>query len=419
MNSSEYPCFIIPDLSKDPRFASLPVVNGTVASYRFYAGTPIRTSNEINLGSLFLFDDKPREGLTLLQRKFLHEQAANVVRHLETKREASERRRGALMSKGIATFLERASYVNTPISTKPPAGPSTHLLDEAHQIDEKRVIIDDPNNSSVPDNEKNETRQLSTTSKQTQAQETVLDKIRSTLDHAAEILRESLELAAGGVAFFDTSVGYSGAEPGSDTLPEKSIYQDDSSQSSRLQAGAPRIVKTKELAKVLAVSTSASATWDSEVLTNKTLLSMITSYPKGKIWYLNEDYSPPALQINPLESTNRSWPLTLPILEADSTQGEALYLSTMFHGARQVILMPLWDAAGDRWYSGCLVWNQSPVPVFTDSEISYLSTFTSSVMVEISRLDAIIANKMKSDFISSISHEFRSPLHGKCHSRRD
>jgi signal transduction histidine kinase len=67
--------------------------------------------------------------------------------------------------------------------------------------------------------------------------------------------------------------------------------------------------------------------------------------------------------------------------------------------------------------------------VFTvDSEIAYLSAFTNSVMVEISRLDAITANKMKSDFISSISRkpphphvhvwlitfvdEFRRPLHG-------
>lgn len=33
-------------------------------------------------------------------------------------------------------------------------------------------------------------------------------------------------------------------------------------------------------------------------------------------------------------------------------------------------------------------------------------------MVEISRLDSIMANNIKSDFISSISHEFRSPLHG-------
>jgi signal transduction histidine kinase len=69
------------------------------------------------------------------------------------------------------------------------------------------------------------------------------------------------------------------------------------------------------------------------------------------------------------------------------------------------------------------------VPVFTvDSEIAYLSAFTNSLMVEISRLDALSANKMKTDFISSISRmisslplkdsqlmivdEFRSPLHG-------
>jgi signal transduction histidine kinase len=62
-----------------------------------------------------------------------------------------------------------------------------------------------------------------------------------------------------------------------------------------------------------------------------------------------------------------------------------------------------------------------------ESEIAYLSAFTNSVMVELSRLDAITSNKMKSDFISSISRkqqppdpqvvlkmadEFRSPLHG-------
>jgi signal transduction histidine kinase len=76
------------------------------------------------------------------------------------------------------------------------------------------------------------------------------------------------------------------------------------------------------------------------------------------------------------------------------------------------------------------VWSQSAVPVFTvESEIAYLSAFTNSITVEISRLDAITANKMKSDFISSISRklrsstggqksvltvvdEFRSPLHG-------
>ena len=58
----------------------------------------------------------------------------------------------------------------------------------------------------------------------------------------------------------------------------------------------------------------------------------------------------------------------------------------------------------DRWYAGCFVWSQYTVPVFTvDPEIAYLSAFTNSMMVEISRLEAMTANKMKSDFISSIS----------------
>lgn len=69
------------------------------------------------------------------------------------------------------------------------------------------------------------------------------------------------------------------------------------------------------------------------------------------------------------------------------------------------------------------------MPVFTvESEIAYLAAFTNSVTVEIARLDAVTANKIKSDFISSISRkygtfgrprivlrnvdEFRSPLHG-------
>ena len=52
------------------------------------------------------------------------------------------------------------------------------------------------------------------------------------------------------------------------------------------------------------------------------------------------------------------------------------------------------------------MWSQSAVPVFTvESEISYLSAFTNSITVEISRLDAVTANKMKSDFISSISRK--------------
>jgi GAF domain-containing protein len=67
--NDKYPCFIVNDLSQDGRFANLPVVDGSIAAYRFYAGTPITTNHGINIGSFFLFDDKPRDTLSLEHRR--------------------------------------------------------------------------------------------------------------------------------------------------------------------------------------------------------------------------------------------------------------------------------------------------------------------------------------------------------------
>ena len=51
--------------------------------------------------------------------------------------------------------------------------------------------------------------------------------------------------------------------------------------------------------------------------------------------------------------------------------------------------------------------------VFTsEQELSFLAAFSNSVMAEIARLDTKLADAAKADFISSISHELRSPLHG-------
>ena len=47
-----------------------------------------------------------------------------------------------------------------------------------------------------------------------------------------------------------------------------------------------------------------------------------------------------------------------------------------------------------------------------ESELSFLMTFGNSVMAEANRLAYIAAERKKSDFIGSISHELRSPLHG-------
>ena len=52
--------FVVPDATKDPRFASNTLVSGE-PFIRFYAGSPLIYQREIRLGAVCLLDSKPRE----------------------------------------------------------------------------------------------------------------------------------------------------------------------------------------------------------------------------------------------------------------------------------------------------------------------------------------------------------------------
>ncbi len=52
---------------------------------------------------------------------------------------------------------------------------------------------------------------------------------------------------------------------------------------------------------------------------------------------------------------------------------------------------------------------------FDSNEVMlYLSAFAHSMGAEVIRLETLAADQAKGNFISSVSHELRSPLHGKC-----
>ena len=75
---------IIHDATQDPRFSNNPFVVGP-AAIRFYAGVPLRTATGMNLGTLCVFDVRPRD-LDRQQVDLLEDLAALVVDELELRR---------------------------------------------------------------------------------------------------------------------------------------------------------------------------------------------------------------------------------------------------------------------------------------------------------------------------------------------
>ncbi|KAI5206741.1 hypothetical protein E4T39_02259, partial [Aureobasidium subglaciale] len=88
-------------------------------------------------------------------------------------------------------------------------------------------------------------------------------------------------------------------------------------------------------------------------------------------------------------------------------------LAAAFPGVRSLMVLGLWDPQRNQWRAGCVIWSCTPMRMFSvEGEMHYLTAFCDVIMAKLARLDVEVANNVKSDFISSISHELRSPLHG-------
>lgn len=97
---------VIHDARKDWRFAGNPIVNGP-PNVRFYAGSPLRTSDGYNLGSLCLMDDEPRDDFGPRQRHALREFSRVVMREMELIRDTIHLRARDRMQHSIEQFTRK------------------------------------------------------------------------------------------------------------------------------------------------------------------------------------------------------------------------------------------------------------------------------------------------------------------------
>ena len=82
-------------------------------------------------------------------------------------------------------------------------------------------------------------------------------------------------------------------------------------------------------------------------------------------------------------------------------------------GIRCLAFFPLREPTTNSWVCGSFAWTNDPMRVLNHvDDLAYLAAFGNSIMAEKSRLEAALADKMKNNFLSTVSHELRSPLHG-------
>ena len=291
--------------------------------------------------------------------------------------------------------------------------------------------------------------------------------MRLLFSRAANLIREAFEVD-GGAVFYDAQTGFSSSkqEPTSpfmrredtqdsqvDSLAESSHTSGDDqastseqisdeefkihSPSSLTQGSSPglgegRFSRTsqdsgKEV-EILGFSTAeASSIHGDDVpgpqsfspFEEGALHTLLRRYPRGKLWTFDVDGAVSSSSEDEAykrlhrDADQRRNDVRRRKVRSQKAKSDARFLAMHFPGVRQLLFVPLWDAGRSRWLSGCFAWSTEPTRILSkQSELAFLTAFGNSVMAEWSRIDTEIADQKKGDFIGSISHELRSPLHG-------
>ncbi|KAH7120299.1 hypothetical protein B0J13DRAFT_162712 [Dactylonectria estremocensis] len=447
-DDGQLPVTVVPDLVADSKFSmqTLPTLEPTCA--RFYAAVPIRTKRGINIGVYCITNTSTRQW-TELNADRMRDISSAISDHLEAESLKAANRRNTRMNRGLGSFLEGSTTLSgwqlgpNPIDFADVAGSLEGNLNSVQQSLQRDG--DEVARNTSPDalikigalpKHYNHTHRDGSLSRAKDTMDTISENnaLENVFSRAANIIRESVEVE--GCVFLDmTMASYRAHQTRARTSDAGSVGLS-SSTSSDENTHRRAEVQHDPMCDVKGISTSASSSIDrvrdleaSVCLPEKFMRRMSRRYPKGKIFNFSIDGELQTSDSSCNEQTNRGPCLTdvaSPVRQEArpaprtavqtrplSRQREGKAISAAFPGARSVAFFPVWDSRLEKWCASGLIYTNAPSRAFTvEGELSYLRAFGMLAATEIVRLEALQADKAKSDALGSLSHELRSPLHG-------
>ncbi|KAJ5555051.1 Sensor histidine kinase/response regulator [Penicillium sp. DV-2018c] len=454
--NADYQFLVVDDMTENERYKKLPFVRKD-PNFRFYAGTPLTTEKNINLGCFFVLDTKRRNGLTPLEKDTMGSLSMLVMDYLKICRQASEGRRAARLSRGLRYFVEgsssfvdsidpsRADSVGSQSATPPSsytrvsASSGSRGNSAAHSSqassksppNDRSLSTDARSFSSVPldlrlDNDSNlegHSRSSNDSRSDSGPKENTSKMDSGTVESS---LPEWLTSSSRNRLPADDSQGNSWCFRRAANLLRESLDLSGDSGVIFLEANNSPLMDVDTGSDCSDTGAGSMATCPAANMDRSFLQLLLRRYPRGKLWSFHrdglisasddDDQQPQDNAPRSPNATSRSPP---PVTQASKSMrnrrraAENKVLNKYFPSATQIMFVPLWNAVTSQWFAGCFCWSTIETQVFTTPvELSSILGFSSSIMAEYSRVESLIADRQKGDFIGSISHELRSPLHG-------
>ncbi|KAE8143000.1 hypothetical protein BDV38DRAFT_95588 [Aspergillus pseudotamarii] len=399
--------FMVADLAQGSKFDAY---WSTLSRNRSYLAVPVRTSAGVVIGIIELYGRAQHDKIDDEQSRLLQDRAGTVLDYLATLRTMREEHRGERMIKALGAFMEGKSDIDEWVVSSLPGRQhlgfeSSRSLDPASSIHfaNSQKTLDIPP-SHIPQNELgiplrgrlNSYRSRSP-ARRTRRESLTSEETYSVLHRASVLIRQALDVD--GVAFLDISA----------FNQERHGFSPKSSSNSRPRS--PDMAEEEcSAGHVLGCSTVPGHNQNINV-SRLLLRNLVQQYGRGGIFHLDEG------KLSPLsDECSSDIDGSCSSLEdmASSYYGiDMRQISQAFSEATSITFFPLWDFQQNRWFAGCFAWTKDSRRLFAEStDLTYLAAFNNSVMAEVSRLDLRAADREKADFISSVSHEWRSPLHG-------
>ncbi|KAJ5495055.1 hypothetical protein N7539_000171 [Penicillium diatomitis] len=462
--------FLVSDLKADSRFKSHSSVTGP-PHHRFYVSVPIKSPDEYVIGSIAVLDDQPRDSLSDKHRHFLQELSETVMDHLLSLRAMREEFREEKMVRALGLFVQGKSDLSEGIDSRHGTENTFDQLhskleqlklsggkkaSDEHNHEERGRASETPEDSATdresakpePTRSRSPVRQFKTEEqskgenageKRENAQRPSLSpttshlqkslapsNVQAVLNRASCLMNQALDVE--GAMFIDATVYARRQMIGSDNDKNNNDESPDAILS-HLESDDPELTMDdfhgpKSL--VLGYATSDHSSMQNDRASHYVSLPgafvsyLIDKYPRGKIFHIEKNGSV-ALSYEGLADEVTQHHRNTKSVEEEQPKEKNLREETLeirqlhkiLTDARCIAIYPVWDFQRSRWFTVNLVWSNDPGRVLSEpKDLTYMAAFSNSVMAEISRMDIEAADRAKSDFISSISHELRSPLHG-------